>query len=627
MPDWKKLTIEAGGEGISRPLSLNVNLIGSLLGESVKTLAGESIFELMELLRSRCKQAYGAPDDADRLRNEVQQVLSNLTSNQIDWLLRSYTSFFHLINRVEQIEISRINRERELQSDAGHPRNESVMQAIAFLHSHDLTYADFVSILSKLDIQPTLTAHPTEARRRTILHIQQSIADAVMRFNRESFIPPEREQLLSELFTQISVMLSTDDVRTSSVTVTDEVRNGLYFLTNSIWNTVPRIYADLEDAAEIYYGKRPELPAFLTYRSWIGGDRDGNPRVTASLTRKTFRMHAEAALANYEKALSHLWYELCISSRHIDVPHVLQVSIENDTRRLDTEIDPALFWHEPYRLKVSYMQHKLRLQMASLQDDATRDGGPYPVDEFLEDLQHLVSALRQCGFRELANRGSLRRLQYQIKTFGYHLAALDIRQHSLVFGDCIHEMFSLSGVCADYNSLTEDQKQHLLCQELQSNRPLIPRNERLSEQSAELVQTFEVIAEVLARDSRAMGSVIVSMTSAPGNLLEVLLLARETGLWVWNDDQAQMTSRVDVVPLFETVEDLARSRTTMAQLFELDVYRRHLACRNNFQEIMLGYSDSNKDGGYWMANWALHQAQEALALVCEEYDKIGRAHV
>ena len=618
MQEWKGLNIEAEGEGISRPLSRNVNLLGGLLGQAVQNLAGEEMFDLVESLRSRCKTAYEEGSDTDALRNEVQERLRSLTPNQMDWLLRAFTSFFHLVNRAEQIEITRINRDRELNSDEEHPRDESVMQAVHYLKSRNLTYFEFTNILANLDIQPTLTAHPTEARRRSILHIQQGISNLVLKLNNESLIPSEREQLISELFSQICILISTDDVRPSRLSVLDEVRNGLYFLTNSIWDTVPKIFSDLEDAAEIYYGKRPELPAFLRYRSWRGGDRDGNPRVTSEMTRETLHLHYESAMNKYEEALSGIWYELSISSRHMAVPDVLADAIYRDNDRFDTGLNIEEYWHEPYRLKVHFMQAKLRRQKAFLLEQQGTGAGPYPVADFLEDVEQLISALRQSGFRQLADRGSLRKLQYQIKAFGYHLAAIDIRQHSEIFGSCVSEMLQMAGISSNYEKLKEKEKQKLLEKELGSPRPLIPRNIKLSEKSTEMLQTFKVIAEAVHRDPGVIGSVIVSMTHSVSNLMEVLLIAKEMGLWFWKKDE--VVSHLDVVPLFETVDDLNASRKIMSDLFENELYRDHLESRDNFQEIMLGYSDSNKDGGYWMANWALHKAQEDLALVCQEYD-------
>ncbi len=622
MQDRKGFQAESGKDGTSRPLSENVDMLGTLLGRAVRSIAGDDMFELVESLRIRCRKAYELGCDRDALRDEVQKTLKNLSPNQMDWLLRAFTSFFHLVNRAEQIEITRINRERELRADKDHPRDESVMQAVHFLKSQNVSYDEFTDILVELEIEPTLTAHPTEARRRTILHIQRSISELVFRLNSESLIQSEKDQMMSELFSQISILISSDDVRPSSLSVLDEVKNGLFFLTHSIWDTVPKIMTDLEDATEIYYDRRPELPPLLKYRSWIGGDRDGNPKVTSEMTRETLQLHYRSAFLKYEHILEKLRHELCTSSRHIRVPRPLADSIHRDNQKFDMGLSVVDHWHEPYRLKARFMVVKLRHQMESLLDPAGTGPGPYPVSDFLKDIALLAESLEQTGFHQLARRGVLRKLRYQVKAFGYHLAALDIRQHSDVYGSCVSEMLEAAGVITGYNKLKENDKTRVLSEELKSSRPLVPRHARLSDTSAEMLATFNVVSKAVSRNPQSIGSIIVSMTHDVSDMLEVLLISRETGLWYYEDKE--VVSKLDVVPLFETVEDLANSRSVMKELFENEVYRLHLAGRKDFQEIMLGYSDSNKDGGYWMANWALHKAQETLAQVCNEHDIICR---
>jgi phosphoenolpyruvate carboxylase len=606
------------GNGITRPLSENVSMLGSLLGQAVRSIAGEETFTIVESLRVRCKEAYEQGRDPEALRNEVQESMKELSPNQMDWMLRAFTSFFHLVNRAEQIEITRINRERELRADKEHPRDESVMQAVHMLKESGMSYGQFTDVLMELNMEPTLTAHPTEARRRTILHIQQSISELVMRISTESLIPSEKEQLVSELYALISILISADDVRPSSLSVIDEVKNGLFFLTHSIWDTVPRIMTDLEDATESCYGRRPELPPFLRYRSWIGGDRDGNPKVTARMTRETLRLHYQSAFQKYEQILDDLRHELCISSRHIRVPRRLADSIHRDNALHDTGLNVMEHWHEPYRLKARLMKVKLRKQKESLLDPAESGLGPYPVPDFLKDLKLVADALEESGLGNLARRGSLRKLRYQVKAFGYHLAALDVRQHSDVIGSCVADMLEAAGVATGYADLSEAEKNDILVKELMSSRPLVPRHTRLSDNSVELLDTFDVVSQAVSRNPDAIGSMIVSMTHDVSDMLEVLLIARETGLWYHDDDE--VVSRLDVVPLFETVEDLDNSRTIMDRLLSNRIYKRHLRARGHFQEVMLGYSDSNKDGGYWMANWALHKAQESLAMICREHD-------
>ncbi|MEX1136611.1 MAG: phosphoenolpyruvate carboxylase [Balneolales bacterium] len=613
MQRWKGLNIEAEGEGISEPLSREVNLLGTLLGHSIRALAGDKHYDLVESFRSRCKKAYQRGNE--HLRNEVSKEAEKLNDTEIDWLLRSFTSFFHLINKAEQDEITRINREREKQADEDNPRAESIAEAIYHLKKQGFPLEDVMQLIDQLDIQPTLTAHPTEARRRSILHIQQYISKLLAMIDRPDLTPSENEEVISTMYHQIGILLSTDDVRPSRLSVEDEVRNGLYFLKSSIWNTIPRMYKDLSDAVEKYYGERPQLPVFLRYRTWIGGDRDGNPFVTPEVTRATLITHKEAAFELYENELDRLWKELSISSRQIATPEKLKGSLASDENKFKlNSSETEQYAHEPYRVKINFIQQKLAMELERLikeQMGEITGSIRYTSDDLVADVILIQECLEESGFADLAYRGKLQDLIYQIRTFGYSIAAMDIRQHSLIYEQTVSELLENAGVAKNYAKLDEDEKLKLLRAELSNPRPLIHSNVKLSEKSDETMRTFEVIRKAVEEDKSSIGSLIVSMTHEVSDLLEVLLLAKEAGLW--RMEQGRIHFDLDVVPLFETIDDLERSGTLMDALYSDPLYQLQLKERNNFQEIMLGYSDSNKDGGYWMANWALHKAQETLA--------------
>ncbi len=620
MRRWKGLQIEAEGDGISKPLSRQVNLLGTLLGDAIRKMAGKDIFTQVETMRQRCKEAYDADEIAERLK--ILKDMDQLSIKEADWLLRSFTSFFHLVNRAEQREIIRINREREIEATSDNPRPESLQSAIHYLHENGVSFEDALALIKEIDIQPTLTAHPTEARRRSILHVQGNISWLLERLGSQDITPNERENYISKLYQQISVLLTTDDVRPSKLTVDDEVRNGLYFFKTSIWNVIATIYRDLELAFEQYYGEIPELPVILKYRSWIGGDRDGNPFVTAEVTEQTLNQHKLVAFEKYEEILDELWKEYSISSRQIDIPDELKNSIDEDIKLME-DFQPSVkqHWHEPFRVKISLIIEKLKREKKNYIVTDTlfdKSGFEYPVGAFIEDVYVLRNALRTCGFHELANLGKLQDLIYQIKTFGYSIASLDVRQHSQVYEDAVGELLREAGITDNYASLDEEEKINILHQELKNPRPLVPRQARLSDQTNEVMDTFRVIRKTLRTDPGAIGSLIVSMTHQCSDLLEVMLMAKELGIWSLKDGKAQ--GDLDFVPLFETVDDLERSAGLMKRLFNDAVYSKHLENRGHFQEIMLGYSDSNKDGGYWMANWALHKAQEELSDICRSHD-------
>jgi phosphoenolpyruvate carboxylase len=607
MPSSRTL-IDTTDAGLTRPLSRHIDLLGHLLGEVIAEEAGEDLFALADRLHRRCEDG-----DLDHAAQEIR----DLDLDAITWLLRSFTAFFHLVNQAEQQEIARINRARAQTSDDT-PRPESIDAAVVRLKERGLSFDDVQALIDRLDIQPTLTAHPTEARRRSILYKQQRLARELTRLRRQDLTPAEAKAAHASVHNQIRLLLATDEIRTSRPTVADEVEHGLYFVRNAIWNTVPRIYADVRRAVQKHYGQTPTLPPLLRYRSWIGSDRDGNPNVTADVTRHTLTRQREVVLGLYLKELRELRRELSISAQLVDTPSVLQATIDADVDDLDPERDRyPQFRHEPYRLKLTYMMERVT-NLLDPDDPRFSGGEAYTGPRFLEDLRSLDQALREAGFTDLAEVGRLSDLIARAQAFGLHLLTLDVRQHSRVHEHAVDVLLRAAGVADHYADLDEDERQALLTDELSHPRPLLPRGAELPDDVQELMDALDVVRTAQADEPDAVGTYIVSMTHEISDLLEVLLLAKEAGLWRMRDGAVE--TRLDVAPLFETIDDLAQADAFMATLFEHPIYREHLAARDGFQEIMLGYSDSNKDGGYWMANWSLHRAQARLGRVCRDYD-------
>lgn len=616
------MQVDAEGDGISVDLSKQVNLVGTLVGHAVRDQVGDELFELVDSLRTKCKQAYQQKDESKR--EEVRQIVSELDLKHIDWLLRAYTAFFHMVNKAEQREIVRINRKRELDADPEHPRAESVSEAVLRLKNAGLSYEQVVEILQKMDVQPTLTAHPTEARRRTVLRIQNYISQALERLGSGHCTPQEEQQEIASIYRQIKLLLNSDDVRSNKLTVYDEVKNGLYFFTRTIWKTLPMIYQDMQQALETHYGQSPEMPVFIRYRSWIGGDRDGNPNVTPKVSRFTLQAQRNAVVELYHEALFELRREISISSRQTDIPQVLYDAIEADKAvvSISQEIEETHKF-EPFRIRITQIKAKLEKAFPRDDESVLRPSKPdedvffYTLSEFLEDLELMRRCLQEQNFNELARHGSISSLIMQVRTFGLSLAALDIRQHSGIFESSVAELLQKAGVNDDYAALDETERISLLSDELKNPRPLVRFSTELAERTQDTLDIFHSIRKTIRVDAQAIGSIIISMTHDVSDLLEVLIIAKETGLWQLVDGKVE--SELDVVPLFETIDDLAASHDLMAQLFENPVYKKHIEARGQFQEIMLGYSDSNKDGGYWSANWSLQVAQEKLARTCREY--------
>ncbi|MBW3534439.1 MAG: phosphoenolpyruvate carboxylase, partial [Gemmatimonadetes bacterium] len=468
MGSWRGLDVESEGTGISRPLSRQVNTLGAMLGEAVRARYGDATLELVEELRLLCKRAEAEGDDA--LRQRAAHRIGELGLDRIVALVRVYTAFFHLVNQAEKQEIMRINRERARSrgGDAGRP--ESIAHTMTRLKDSGCSLEQAMAALARLDVQPTLTAHPTEARRATVLEKQQRIAALLTRLQRTDPTPDEEEEVLDAVYAEVALLLATDDLRADRPDVRDEVEQGLHFLAGVIWDTVPRILEDVRRAVERCWGERPRVPPFLRYRSWIGSDRDGNPNVTADVTRWTFQVQRETALRRHLASLDDLHAALSVSERHAPVPEAMRASLERDQEEASLpEKEATLHRHEPYRRKVGHMRVRLRRLLG--------EGGgaahAYDGAAFVADLEGIEEALEASNLGAVAARGPLARLLDQARTFGFHLAALDVRQHSRVHEEGVAELLRIAGVEDDYAALDEEARVAVLERELASPRPLL----------------------------------------------------------------------------------------------------------------------------------------------------------
>jgi phosphoenolpyruvate carboxylase len=604
------LVVGAEGTGISRPLSENVNLLGALLGEVIAQQAGGPVLETVEELRLLCKRALVERDDAPRQEAEARIRAADVET--LRWLLQSFSAFFHLVNQAEKQEILRMNRERSRFEAKARPRPESIDDAVARLAAKGRTLDEVVALLRLLDIQPTLTAHPTEARRHVILHKQRRIAELLSALRRPDTTAEEAELAVHALRDEIALLFATDEVRTERPTVEDEIEQGLYFLSRSIWEVAPRIHHDVERALLRHYGTAPEVPVFLRWRSWIGGDRDGNPNVTPAVTLHALTRHRLAALELHVAELRELREELSISDRLAPTSPELQAAL---SMLADERPETHEYRNEPYRRLITALIRRLETLIAESADVASETS--YDVAAYIGDLELIRSSLERTGFVDVARHGRLARMLVLARTFGFHMAALDVRQHSRVHEGAVAALFEAAGGEADYGALDETARLTLLDSALRDPRPLLPPGVERPADARDALETFDGIRAARGRDPVSIGGYIVSMTNSVSDLLEPMLLAKETGLLHVRD--GRLDSALDFVPLFETIDDLAAADARMAELFAHPLYRMQLDARGGFQEIMLGYSDSNKDGGYWMANWALHRAQERLGTVCRDH--------
>lgn len=536
--------------------------------------------------------------------------LSAVSLEEFGAVLKRLTIRFHLRNKAEQRHIVRVNRERERRATAEQPRSESIAEVVGGLARDGATLDRTLGLIGALDIQPTLTAHPTEVRRQAILQKQWAIGECLEEFGEGGLTDSERARVESRVRQTLSLQLATDEVRSQRLSVLDEVRNGLFHLSGVIWETVPAIHRDLADAVRSTFAtdiSAAAFPAFLRYRTWIGGDRDGNPNVTAPVTAAAIAMLRAAAVERWNESLGPLFDDLSVSSRRAPILPELLEDLERESARAPLTDDEAeRLRNEPLRRKILHMQRRLRAP----------GEGRYTTAALVGDLELLARALRHAGLDEVADRARLSDLLVSAGAFGLCMASIDIRQHSDRHGSAVAELLRVAGVSAEYESLGEEDKIALLERELLTDRPLLGKSGKVSGATREALGVLTLVANVRRDEPDAIGSYIISMTHAVSDLLEMLVLMREAGLWRRGSD-GSVESDLDVTPLFETVADLEGAEPLLERLFASESYGAHLRARGMFQEIMLGYSDSNKDGGYWTANWRLYRAQRDIARACK----------
>ena len=617
----------------------------------LKEREGKEGFALVEEYRARTKALRAddprpidfGPDGAELLART-----EGLPLDQARLVVRAFTAYFHLVNIAEERHRLRVLEQREGEDNRV---RESVAEAVGDAARTGATAERVRALLAGLIVEPVFTAHPTEARRRTVLEKLRRLSDLTGALGDDRLSPRARTRLLDSVREEITALWLTDEVHRLAPSVFDEVRNGLYYFEHSLWDVVPRLYRAVEDAlSSAYPGQDFEVPPFLRFGSWIGGDRDGNPNVTARVTEQTLLLHKDVALGLYERDLDELQRHLSVASHHRSSAS-LDASLKEDAVAMPDVAQSAerQFAAEPYRRKLAFMRtrlraarrlHRLRMAEAGTAPDEEADDSalehahrlwgrsieaPDAGDHRIAyrdaaalraDLALMGDSLRAEGASRLAY-GQLRDVLRRAQVFGFHLARLDLRQHSEVHEGVVTEILRAAGVAEDYSSLDEDARVALLVRELESPRPLVRPHATYSAETSEALAVFDCARRLQRELGREACDVyIVSMTDGASDLLEPLLVAREAGLADFGG--AQPRSELQVVPLFETIDDLKRCGDVMRSLFDLPLYRRHLSAWGDLQQVMVGYSDSNKDGGFVAANWKLYEAQRALAAVCHE---------
>jgi phosphoenolpyruvate carboxylase len=594
-------------------LSADIRLLGGLLGESIRRLAGEEAFALVEEVRASAKalRADSSVEEARRLRDR----LGRLGLGELRTLIRAFSIYFDLINLAEQQARVRAIR-AHLRRNGTEPLDESPESALRQLRDRGIDAGQVAEHLDRALICPVFTAHPSEARRRTILEKLSAIARQLDDLEFGQLVPLERERAIGEIAEEVETLWLSDTIREARPTVLDEVRQGLGLVEGSLLEVVPRVYRNLEAGlGRVYPDHEWKVPPFLRFGSWIGGDRDGHPGVSALATSQAIKVQQSSLIRHYLAKVDDLWRRLSHSTRLGEPGEAFRASLAKDASLLPGEVDPSD--REPYRAKCRAITSKLRRtdEHVWTADPSWASEGPEPAPgvylgrrELLEDLELIADSLERAGAHAAAT-GAVRDMIRLVQVFGVHLLTLDLRQHSARHSSALDEIFRGAGVSPNYGDLSPDQRFDLLARELEVVRPLIPAHLGYSPETTEVVQTFRTVSALLERQCpEAITTYIISSTTEPAHLLEVLLMAREARLFRPLDG----VSRLDIVPLFEALEPLQTASPIMERLLALPVYRRHLELRGQIQEVMIGYSDSSKESGSLQSAWALYRAQSDL---------------
>ncbi|MBA2176369.1 phosphoenolpyruvate carboxylase [Halobacillus locisalis] len=590
------------------PLRQDIRVLGEMLGNILVHHGGEELLNKVESIRKLTKDLRSQPDAStyEKLKEEINNLKPPMRSQ----VIRAFSIYFHLVNIAEQNHRIRRRREYQLREDHG-AQPFSLESAVKNLKANDFSKDVIQDVLNKLSLELIITAHPTEATKRTVLEIQKRIAKILKQLDHPQLTKSEREELKDSLQNEVTVLWQTDELRERKPTVMDEVRNGLYYFDQTLFDVLPDVHQELEARLnESYPDEDWFVPNFLRFGSWIGGDRDGNPNVTPEITWQTLQKQRGLILEKYEEVLIELMKRFSHSTAQVTVTDELAQSVQEGETLIGAD--------KKWRVEKEIYRRKFAIILERLRKVGESEVGYEHSEELLEDLKQIQSsaATHQPSHKELKK---LRKLIRQVELFGFHLATLDIRNHSGEHESAVAELLKKVGIESDYSERSEREKLHILQQVLKDPRPISLLNEDYSEATQEMLNVFQMIRNAHKEfGERSIEVYLISMTESASDLLEVLVLAKEAGIYRLHAD-GTVESNINIAPLLETVDDLVAGPEILKTLFEMDVYSKHLGKRGNHQEIMLGYSDGSKDGGTLTANWRLYKAQQEIHEMAREY--------
>jgi len=605
-------SVPTASRAATEPLRDDIRLLGGVLGDIVREQAGDDVFDLVE--RARVESFRVRRSEIDRA--DLAEMFTTVDTADAIPVIRAFSHFALLANVAEDIHRE---RRRAIHVRAGEPpQNSSLAATYAKLDAAPVDPEIAAAALTGALVAPVITAHPTETRRRTVFETQNRIMELMRMREWVSGDRSETDDVDAQLRRQILTLWQTALIRLSRLRIQDEIEVGLRYYDASLFEVVPRINAELRDALRTRWPDSGVLAdPMLRPGSWIGGDRDGNPFVTADVVARATHRASETALERHLAELEVLERELSMSARLVTVTPELD-------RLADASGDESAFRaDEPYRRAVRGVRTRLTATAARILGHPAVHAvaGDLPdyrdPAELLADLEIIDASLRSHGDGTVAD-DRLAQLRNSVEVFGFHLCGLDMRQNSEVHETVVAELLAWSGVHPDYASLPEDARVALLTRELATRRPLAGPHAEFSELTTKELGILRAAADAVDRiGPAAIPNYVISMCESVSDMLEAAILLAEVGLFD-PDGEAGPRCPVGIVPLFETIEDLRHGAETLTATLEVPLYRALVANRGDSQEVMLGYSDSNKDGGYLAANWALYRAELDLVRVARE---------
>ncbi|WP_316367384.1 phosphoenolpyruvate carboxylase [Candidatus Thiodiazotropha sp. CDECU1] len=607
-----------------KALRQRVNLLGVLLGEVLREQVGKETYTVVERLRKGYLKLHTKPDQA--LYDRLSKLIESLQPEMLSAVVRAFSIYFMLVNIAEE---TFLHRQRRLIAGKGRELWQgSFDHTLREFRKQDITPQQLQNILDDAAYIPVFTAHPTESKRLVIMKLLRRIFLTNELLDAPKRRLEQREAAIKSLKTQIQILWKTEEVRAVRPEVRNEIRLGLYYFKNSLFEAIPQIFRRLQSGIERIYGDHEEyhgiqLPPFIRFGSWIGGDRDGNPFVTTEVTRLALKLQQQTILSEYIRRVDQLISELTFSDRFCTPNWSFNESLKSDNEHYQAFFhdNPRRFEDEPYRRKLFIIRERLKQTQQSV-DASTgalreaRSGAYTNETAFQRDLKLISHALLSHGDEDAAE-GELQDLIHLAETFGFYLARLDIRQESTLHTHAVAEILQVTGLESAYHDLNSQQRMLLLEKVINDGltQPLVI--ERLSRATQDILAVFDLIADSKRDISPlAIGQYVISMTHHASDIMEVAFLGSLCGLI--GVQNGAWFCQLEISPLFETINDLKNCASILDELFSNHCYRQLLTANNNRQEVMLGYSDSAKDGGIMASAWNLYQTQQRIISLAEE---------